>query len=115
MIVTVTCNPCIDKSFNVRGMKAEAKMKAWDVRYDAGGGGINVSRVIQRLGGETIACGFAGGHTGAALRDLLDREGVPHRLVEVKDATRINVTILDEADGAQYVFSLPGAKVTGHE
>lgn len=115
MIVTVTCNPCIDKSFIVRGLKAEAKMKAWDVRYDPGGGGINVSRVIQRLGGETIACGFAGGHTGAALRDLLDREAVPHRLVEVKDATRINVTILDEEDGAQYVFSLPGAKVVNSE
>ncbi len=67
MIVTVTCNPCVDKSFLVKGLRAEAKMKAWSVRYDPGGGGINVSRVIQRLGGETIAVGFAGGHTGAAL------------------------------------------------
>jgi 6-phosphofructokinase 2 len=115
MIQTVTCNPCVDKSFIVHGLKPEAKMHARDVRYDPGGGGINVSRVIQRFGCDTIAFGFAGGHSGHALRDLLDREGVPHKLITVKDATRINVTILDDADGAQYVFSLPGAHVGHHE
>lgn len=115
MILTVTCNPCIDKSFLVRGLTPEAKMKAWDVRYDPGGGGINVSRVIKRLGGETLAYGFAGGHTGAALRDLLNQEELQHRLVEVKHPTRINITFLDEEDGAQYVFSLPGARVDGPE
>ncbi len=90
-------------------------MRAWDVRYDPGGGGINVSRVIKRLGGETVAYGFAGGHTGAALRDLLDQEDLPFRLIEVKHPTRINITFLDEEDGAQYVFSLPGARVDGPE
>jgi len=90
-------------------------MKAWDVRYDPGGGGINVSRVIKRLGGETVAYGFAGGHTGAALRDLLDQENLIHHLIEVKHPTRINITFLDEEDGAQYVFSLPGARVDGPE
>lgn len=115
MIITVTCNPCIDKSFLVRGLTPEAKMRAWDVRYDPGGGGINVSRVIKRLGGETVAYGFAGGHTGAALRDLLDQEGLRYHLVEVRHPTRINITFLDEDDGAQYVFSLPGARVDGPE
>ena len=111
MILTVTCNPCIDKSFLVRGLTP----KAWDVRYGPGGGGINVSRVIRRLGGETIAYGFAGGHTGAALRDLLNQEKLRHTLVEVMHPTRINITFMDEEDGAQYVFSLPGARVEGLE
>ncbi len=115
MIITVTCNPCVDKSFSVRGLRPEAKMRATDVRYDAGGGGINVSRVIKRFNCETTAFGFAGGHTGLALRDLLDHEGVAHNLVSVKQPTRINITILDEDDGAQYVFSLPGAHVDRNE
>jgi 6-phosphofructokinase 2 len=115
MIITVTCNPCVDKSFSVRGLRPEAKMRAKDVRYDPGGGGVNVSRVIKRFGCETTALGFAGGHTGAALRDLLDHEGVSYDMVAVKEPTRINITILDEEDGAQYVFSLPGAHVDNTE
>lgn len=115
MIITVTCNPCVDKSFSVRGLKPEAKMRAKDVRYDPGGGGVNVSRVIRRFGCATKAMGFAGGHTGAALRDLLDHEGVEHDMITVKEPTRINITILDEEDGAQYVFSLPGAHVDNSE
>lgn len=115
MIITVTCNPCIDKSFTVKGLRPEAKLRAKDVRYDPGGGGINVSRVLSRFGCDTMAYGLAGGHTGRALRELLDHEGVPHQLVQVKEPTRINVTVLDEQDGAQYVFSLPGTHVENSE
>ncbi len=115
MIITVTCNPCVDKSFSIRGLRPEAKMRAKDVRYDPGGGGVNVSRVIRRFGCETKALGFAGGHTGVALCDLLDHEGVEYDMIAVKEPTRINITILDEEDGAQYVFSLPGGHVDHSE
>ena len=39
-------------------------------RLDPGGGGINVARVVQTLGGDATVLFTAGGHTGAALLDL---------------------------------------------
>jgi 6-phosphofructokinase 2 len=52
---------------------AEQKIRCEEPRFDAGGGGINVSKAIFRLG---FLCFTAGGPTGEIMKDLLTTEGV---------------------------------------
>ena len=65
-ILTLTMNPCIDKSSRVDNVVPERKLRCRRPRYEPGGGGINVSRAIGRLGGKSVALYLAGGSTGAA-------------------------------------------------
>ena len=55
--VTLTINPSLDKSTHFTGLIAEQKIRCEKPRYDAGGGGINVSKAIAKLGG-TSTCIF---------------------------------------------------------
>lgn len=59
-IVTLTVNPAIDKSTKFSGLVAEQKIRCEEPRFDAGGGGINVSKAIARLGGKSLAIFTAG-------------------------------------------------------
>jgi len=64
----------------------------------AGGKGINVSRVLKRLGIENTATGFIGGFTGKFITDTLEEEGISSHFVEVEQDTRINVKIKADAE-----------------
>lgn len=114
-ILTVTCNPCIDKGFTVERVEPEKKLRATDIRRDPGGGGINVSRVIKRLGGETVAWGLAGGAAGEMLKSLLDAESIAYRFVPIRGETRINTTVFERSNGTEYRFSMPGPSVSEDE
>ncbi len=115
MIITVTANPAVDKGFHVREIVKNEKLRARAVRRDPGGGGINVSRVIKRLGGETFAYVLAGGSTGKGLEYLLDRERIPFHMTEIEDETRINFTVIEDKTGHQLRFLMPGPKVKERE
>ena len=54
-IVTLTLNPAIDASCQAEEVRPIHKIRTSHERYDPGGGGINVARVIRELGGEAIA------------------------------------------------------------
>jgi 6-phosphofructokinase 2 len=80
-----------------------------------GGGGVNVSRAIRKLGGEFVAIYLAGGLTGQAFGSLLDREAVEHRAIAIQGWTRENFSALESATGQQYRFVLPGPAVSEAE
>jgi 6-phosphofructokinase 2 len=107
-IATLTMNPAIDKSSAVTQVVAEWKLKCEPPEYEPGGGGINVSRAIQKLGGESAAFYAAGGLAGRMLSDLLDREGLLHRPMSIAGVTRENFTVLEKSTGRQYRFGMPG-------
>ena len=46
------------------------------MRTDPGGKGINVSKVIAKLGGTSKAIGILAGNSGKAIQDALDSEGL---------------------------------------
>lgn len=101
MIVTVTPNPAIDKIYGIDRLKVggitqdEFLTRATWSDTSAGGKGINVSIFLARMGMESVAMGFVGGHTGhVVVRDLRD-EGVTTNFVWVQEETRTNVTILE--------------------
>lgn len=114
-IVTLTLNPSVDHSVTVACWVKNRTNRPLQFRRDPGGKGINVSRVVHRLGGTTVAYGLAGGATGQLVRAALDREGVPSELTEVAGETRINTIITDQSDGSQTRLNLPGPHVTDEE
>jgi len=107
-VLTITTNPALDLSASVPEVIAGPKLRCRAVTSDPGGGGINVSRVVSRLGGETCALVALGGPTGTALAEALAAEGVPMHAVDVPGQTRQNIAITEEKSGAQFRFVLPG-------
>ena len=93
MIYTVTLNPSIDFIIRIDKVEiGEVNRMESDDKF-AGGKGINVSRILQRLGVDNTATGFIGGFTGSFVTDGLDAEGIKTKFVAVDQDTRINVKI----------------------
>lgn len=114
-IVTVTLNPAIDKSSRVEHVVAERKLYCKAPRFEAGGGAVNVSRAIKKLGGESLLLYPAGGLTGKRLQELLDEEGLNHRSVPIEGVIRESLVILEESTGLQYRFGMPGPQLAKNE
>jgi 6-phosphofructokinase 2 len=114
-VVTLTLNPSVDESTTVERVLPEHKLRCAPPRYDPGGGGINVARVIRRLGGDCLALYPSGGLTGGLLEGLLQAEGVPHRAIAISGQTRINIHVEETATCAQYRFNMPGPELSDAE
>ncbi len=114
MIITVTLNPAIDKTATVDGFKVNEINRIYDIVHDSGGKGINVSKTILSLGGNSIATGFIGGYFGMMVeRDLVDL-GITVNFVHIDAETRTNTKILD-INGGVTEFNEPGPSVTEFE
>ncbi len=112
MIGTVTVNPSIDQHIVIEKLVKDDALKALEIRRDPGGKGINVSRAVKELGGETLAFGLAGGCAGYMLKSLMSDRGVRFEAVEVLGETRMNVIVTDRSDRTQTRISAPGPRVT---
>ena len=110
-IVTITLNPAIDKSSSVDHVVAERKLYCKIPRFEPGGGGVNVSRAIKKLGGKSLLLYPAGGLTGKRLQELLNEEGLDHRPFFIKGVNRESLVILEESTGRQYRFGMPGTQI----
>jgi 1-phosphofructokinase len=93
MVLTVTLNPSIDRALFVDSLRVGDANRVLRSETDAGGKGINLSRVLHQLGGDTIATGFLAGGPGAAIRKVLDDQGVFHSFLDVDGESRTNVSI----------------------
>ena len=98
MIYTVTLNPSIDYIVRLDKVRIGSVNRMDSDDKFAGGKGINVSRVLKRLGIENTATGFIGGFTGKFITDTLKKEGISSHFVEVEQDTRINVKIKADAE-----------------
>jgi len=114
-ILTLTLNPTIDVSTSVERLVPVHKLRCGPARRDPGGGGINVARVIKRLGGDVAAVYPAGGLIGALLRKLTDAEGVASRTVPIAEETRENFTVVEQGSGQEYRFVLQGPQLSEGE
>lgn len=114
-IITITFNPVIDKSTTVNSLVPEKKIRCMPPKFEPGGGGLNVSRAIKKLGGESLAIFPAGGYTGKFLEKLVADEGVDFKTVEIKAHTRENLIVLDSSNNQQYRFGMPGPELDEEE
>ncbi len=108
-IVTITFSPCIDKSTSIPALAPEKKLRCAIPKLEPGGGGINVARVIHKLGTGVTAVFPSGGYTGKHFNHLLEKENIACTIIETENETRENIIVLDESTGNQYRFGMPGA------
>ena len=114
-IITITFSPCIDKTTSVQDFIPEKKLRCATPVYEAGGGGINVSRALGKLGGNSIAIYPSGGCTGALFDRLLAKDKVQSKVVRAINETRENFIVVEESSGEQYRFGIPGSPLTEEE
>lgn len=104
----MTMNPAVDVTVEVERIVPTHKLRCASARRDAGGGGINVARVIQRLGGDVVAVFPIGRSSGAWLARRMRNEGVPSVTVPIDGETREDFTAVETSTNQQYRFVLPG-------
>ncbi len=114
-IVTLTVNPALDKSAHFRGLVPEQKIRCDAPRFDAGGGGINVSKAISRLAGTSLAVFTSGGSTGKMLEELLSKEAIEYESIPIQSWTRESFVAVDDNTNLQYRFSFQGAEISAME
>ncbi|NGO13070.1 1-phosphofructokinase [Streptomyces sp. HC44] len=114
MILTVTPNPSLDRTYEVPSLDRGEVIRATGERMDPGGKGVNVSRAVAAAGRRTVAVLPLGGAPGALVADLLDAQGIEVAPVPVAGATRSNIS-LAESDGVLTKINAPGPELTSTE
>ena len=114
MIITVTMNPAIDKTVEVDKFQPYGLNRIRRVEYDAGGKGINVSKTIHALGGESLAMGFLGGNTGKTIENVLNTRNIRHDFIYVNGETRTNTKVFDHVGGVTELNE-PGPTITENQ
>jgi 6-phosphofructokinase 2 len=109
-ILTVTLNPAIDIATSTVRVTAGPKLRCTDPEVDPGGGGINVSRAIRILGGDSTAFVALGGASGDRLAGLLAQHGIALARFDAPGETRESFSVTDGTSHAQYRFMLPGPR-----
>jgi len=115
MILTVTLNPAIDLSMEVPHLRLGETNRATKIVREAGGKGVNVSHLLNRLGADTEALVVLGGTAAKEYREMASRWRFPIHVVEVADATRVNTVITDLERVQHTKVDQEGAKITRKE
>ncbi|MGW5562453.1 1-phosphofructokinase [Streptomyces tendae] len=114
MILTVTPNPSLDRTYEVPSLDRGEVVRATGERVDPGGKGVNVSRAVTAAGQRTVAVLPLGGAPGALVADLLDAQGIEVAAVPITGPTRSNIA-LAEADGVLTKINAPGPELSPAE
>jgi len=96
MILTVTLNPCIDKTLTVRGLPSNRLVRTNKVDLIAGGKGTNAARVLKALGAPVKAFALVGGETGKIYERLVKQEEIPITCAWIDVPTRTQISIRKE-------------------
>lgn len=112
MILSVTVNPCVDHAMFVQSLTVNDTNRVLRTEIDAGGKGINLSRVAAEVGGTSIASGFLGGTTGDFVLSVLKREGIETDFVHIDGETRTNFSIEDTSGKPPTTLNEPGTEIS---
>lgn len=115
VILTVTLNTALDLTYGVPALVPHTSHRVGDISERPGGKGLNVARVLSALGHETVVTGFAGGATGAVLRELLADLPPRDALVPVAGNTRRTIAVVDASTGDTTQLNEPGPLVSADE
>jgi 6-phosphofructokinase 2 len=114
-ILTLTMNPTVDLACEAEEVRPIRKIRTFGERLDPGGGGLNVARVVQELGGAARAVLLSGGVTGLLIEELLAEARVPTVPVRIAGRSRISHTVIDRRAGVEYRFVPEGPTVAEAE
>jgi 1-phosphofructokinase len=111
MIITISLNPALDKTVEIDNFSLGNVNRISGVRVDAGGKGINVSKVIKTLGGESRALGILAGRAGSYIREYLEAQKIKNDFVFVEGETRTNIKIVDKINHTNTDINETGPEV----
>lgn len=114
-ILTVTLNPALDVRTTLDKVESTHKLRCGAVLKHAGGGGVNVARVLHRLGANCVAVYMAGGVTGQYHHKLLSAEKVRSHVLPIAQETRESFSVHELSSGHDFRFVLPGPAVCAAE
>jgi 6-phosphofructokinase 2 len=114
-IVTLTLNPAIDVSSEADEVRHTHKTRTYGEQMEAGGGGINVARVLVRLGADVTAVFMGGGVSGQLLDALLSRAGIERQMIEIGGDTRMSLTVYERSSGNEFRFVPQGPELSTGE
>ena len=112
LIRTVCLNPALDKTVQVPNFKLDAVSRITEMRVDAGGKGINVSKVIKELGGNSVAYALLAGNAGAQLERMVKDAGIEVVAQYAEGETRTNLKVVDAVNHTNTDINEPGPVVT---
>jgi 1-phosphofructokinase len=105
-------NPALDKTVEIPSFTIDSVNRITSMRTDPGGKGINVSKVIDKLGGKSIATGILGGDTGRTIQSALGRMGLETEFVFAAGETRTNLKVIDPVNHTNTDINEPGITVS---
>lgn len=111
MIYTVTLNPALDKTVEIPHFAPGRVNRIAALRTDPGGKGLNVSKVIAKLGGDSVAFALLSGSTGRVVADAMERLGVRCHIAWGEGETRTNLKIVDPVGRTNTDINEPGFAV----
>jgi 6-phosphofructokinase 2 len=114
-VATLTLNPTLDVSYSVEALTHTHKLRADPERADPGGGGINVARVLGRLGCPAHCLYLSGGATGPALDGLVEALELPRTRIPIAGQTRVVANVFERATGKEYRIIPPGPPLEADE
>jgi tagatose 6-phosphate kinase len=115
VVLTVTLNPCLDKSLFVPRNAPVATIRATGVRTIAGGKGVNVSRALRALGVPARTLMPLGGGAGRWTAELAASEGLQPVVVPIRGETRTAITLQEAGTGATWHYLEPGPALDAAE
>jgi 6-phosphofructokinase 2 len=114
-ILTITMNPALDVLTSIDKVSDTHKMRCGAVLKHPGGGGVNVARVLHRLGANCVALYLAGGVTGERHHKLMSAEKVRCHVMPIAEETRESFSAHELSSGHDFRFVLPGPHVSAAE
>lgn len=114
MILTVSCNPAIDKTYNTSNVMIGQVNRMRDLVSIPGGKAVNVTKVLRQFDAHVTATGFIGGYTGEFIEERLRDMGVNTSFTTIRGLTRSNMNIIGD-DGYVTEILEPGPKILSFE
>ena len=114
-ILTLTLNPALDVLTSIDKVSDTHKMRCGPTLKHPGGGGVNVARVLHRLGANCVAAYLAGGVTGERHHKLMSAEKVRCHVIPIAEETRESFSVHETSSGNDFRFVLPGPHVSAAE
>jgi 1-phosphofructokinase family hexose kinase len=115
ILLCVSLNPAVDRRIHVPRFAVGEVNRATSSDPAAGGKAAHVAFAARALGAEVRWIGLLGGAEGESCRAGIEDRGVTPIPVRIRDRTRTNLELIDEASGAVTEVLEPGPLITEEE
>ena len=115
MIAVLSLNPAIDKIVAVKDLRWGEHIRVKNVKKIPAGKGINVARVIKKLGMDVVVIGVSGGPNGEWIERELRKEKIKFDFVPFNGNVRESLTIMDEKRAREIHLSEEGPVISQGE